>query len=102
MQNTHTILIICALFGLLFGLIIAEIQWRKSMHHANHVVPAAITKNSNKIVWQKIFYYAVMCTLLLFDKLLGVHVPEPVYWLDAFALAGGDVQKLANKFFRLK
>lgn len=92
---------IFALTGMLIGLLVAEYHWRKSMAHANHVVPAAITKNSNKIVWQKFFYYAVLCTLFAADHVLKIHVPEPVYWLDAFALAGGDVQKLANKFFRL-
>lgn len=102
MQNTQFYLIIYSGIGLLGGLIIAEIAWRKAMHHANHVVPAAITKNSNKIVWQKIFYYGVLGSLLVFQKLSGVAVPEPVYWLVSFAIAGGDVQKLANKFFRIK
>lgn len=92
---------IFALVGLLVGLVIAEIAWRKSLKHASHVVPAAITRNSNKIVWQKVFYYGVLCTLLGAEHFMHVNIPEPVYWLDAFAIAGGDVQKLANKFFRL-
>jgi hypothetical protein len=87
--------------GLLVGLVIAEIAWRKSMHHVNHVVPAAITKNANKIVWQKFFYYGVLLTLFGVEHFLGLRVPEPVYYIDVFAIAGGDIQKLANKFFRL-
>ena len=102
MSNTHIYWILAALTAMLIGLLVAEYHWRKSLHEANHVVPTAITKNSNKIVWQKFFYYAVLCTLFAADHFLNVKVPEPVYWLDAFALAGGDAQKLANKFFRLK
>jgi hypothetical protein len=92
---------IFALSGLLAGLVVAEIAWRKSMHHVNHVVPAAITKNSNKVVWQKVFYYGVLLTFFGAERFLGLHIPEPVYYIDVFAIAGGDIQKLANKFFRL-
>lgn len=101
-MNNYLSYTIAALVALLIGLLIAEYHWRKSLKQANHVVPTAITKNSNKIVWQKFFYYAVLCTLFAADHVLKINIPEPVYWLDAFALAGGDVQKLANKFFRLK
>jgi hypothetical protein len=93
--------LIFALSGLLIGLLVAEYNYKKARHHASHVVPATIVNNANKIVWQKVFYYGFFCTILFAEFVLKINVPEPVYWLDAFAIAGGDVQKLANKFFRL-
>lgn len=94
--------IIFGLVAVLIGLLIAEFHWKKSMHQANHVVPAAMTKNSNKVVWQKSFYYGLFLTFLAADHLTNVKIPEACYYLDVFALVGGDIQKLANKFFRLK
>jgi hypothetical protein len=101
MDSPHTYILIASLAGLLIGLLVAEYHYLKARSHANHVVPATLVNNSNKVVWQKLFYYGILCTLLAAEHFLHVNVPEPVYWLDAFAIAGGDVQKLANKFFRL-
>ena len=98
-QNTYTL--IAALVGLLIGLLIAEFQYRKARTHASHVVPATIVNNSAKIVHQKVFYYCVLLTLFAVEHLFTLQVPQPLYWLTGFAIAGGDVQKLANKFFRL-
>ena len=101
MEHINTFNIIACLVGLLVGLSVAEYHYLKARRHASNVVPATLVNNSNKIVWQKVFYYGILCTLLGAEHFLNVNVPEPVYWLDAFAIAGGDVQKLANKFFRL-
>lgn len=101
-MTNYMLYTIIALVALLIGLLVAEYHWRKSLKQANHVVPTAITKNSSKIVWQKTFYYGLFITFLLADHLLDIKLPEACYYLDVFALVGGDIQKLANKFFRLK
>lgn len=100
---THTTaIIIASLVGLLVGLLIAEFAWKKSSRHASHVVPATIVNNHYRVVKQKYFYFAVLLSLIGAQVLFSVHTPEPVFWLIGFAVAGGDVQLLANKFFRLK
>jgi divalent metal cation (Fe/Co/Zn/Cd) transporter len=101
MINHQEIVIFSALIAFLIGLIVAEVYARKAYRSANRVVPTAIIKNSQHIVWQKLFYYGVFLTFALLTW-LGVHVPEACYYLDVFAIAGGDVQKLANRFFRFK
>jgi hypothetical protein len=99
---THEqIVIFGALLAFLIGLLVAEFYARKSYKSANRVVPTAIVKNSHHIVNQKLFYYGVFLTFAIVSW-LGVHVPEACYYLDVFAIAGGDVQKLANRFFRFK
>lgn len=102
-MDTHqTNILIGAAVGLLTGLIVAEIAYKKSAKHANHVKPATIVNNHYRIVNQKLFYYVFFLTILFAEAVLKIRVPEPVFWLDGFAIAGGDVQKLATKFFRLK
>lgn len=91
-----------AMVGLLAGLLIAEYYYKKAARHTNHVMPATIIKNSHHVMQQKLFYYGFFLTILFAEYVLHINVPEPVYWLDGFAIAGGDVQKLAVKFFRLK
>ena len=95
-------ILIGASVGLLAGLIVAEIAYKKSARHADHVVPATIVNNHYHVVNQKLFYYIFFLTILFAEFALKIRIPEPVYWLDGFAIAGGDVQKLASKFFRLK
>jgi hypothetical protein len=102
MDNNHTLILMASLIGLLIGLIVAEIQYKKASRHADHVVPATIVNNHKKVINQKLFYYGFFLTILFSEYVLHIKVPEAVYWLDGFAIAGGDVQKLANKFFRLK
>lgn len=101
-HTTYIYIIIGALIGLLIGLLIAEIGFRKSAKHANHVVPATIVNNHTSVVKQKIIYYGVLVTFLGSSFLLGVKIPDLCYSLVSFAIVGGDIQKLATKFFRLK
>lgn len=102
-MDTHQkAILIGAAIGLLVGLIVAEIAYKKAAKHAQHVKPATIVNNHYKVVNQKLFYYIFFLTILFAEFVLHIRVPEPVYWLDGFAIAGGDVQKLATKFFRLK
>ena len=91
-----------SIVGLLVGLIIAEIGWKKSAKHASHVVPATIVNNSQHIIRQKIIYYGVLVTFIGSTVLFRVHIPDLCYSFISFAIVGGDIQKLANKFFRLK
>jgi hypothetical protein len=102
MDNTHTTVVFVSLVGFLFGLVVAEVAYKRASKHAAHVVPATIVNNHKKVVNQKLFYYGFFLTILFAEYVLHIKIPEPVYWLDGFAIAGGDVQKLANKFFRLK
>lgn len=102
-MDEHTaILAITAAVGLLVGLVVAEVAYKKSAKHASHVTPATIVNNHYKVINQKLFYYGVFLTILFAERVLDIKIPEPMYWLTGFAIAGGDVQKLANKFFRLK
>jgi len=96
------IYIIIALSGMLVGLIIAEISWRRSMKHTHHVVPAAIVTNSRKIVQQKQIYLGLLAIFILAQWLVNVVVPAECYTLVVFALVGGDVQKIASKHIRFK
>ena len=102
MDSHQTNILIGAAIGLLFGLVVAEIAYKRSARHANHVKPATIVNNHYRVVNQKLGYYIFFLTILFAEFVLHIKIPEPVYWLDAFAIAGGDVQKLATKFFRLK
>lgn len=102
MMSAHNLnILIAVLTGLLIGLSVAEYYYRKSRQHANHVVPATIVNNSHRIVQQKLFYYIVLLSLFCIQYVFNTKVPDPLYWLVGFSIAGGDVQKLANKFFRL-
>ncbi len=100
--DPHVAYSFAALAGLLVGLIVAELYYHKAKKHANHVVPAIIVKNSAHIYRQKLWYYGLFCTFLFSEYVLKVHIPEACYYLNVFAIAGGDIQKLATKFFRLK
>lgn len=102
MDMSHTNTILGSLGGLLIGLSVAEIYYLKARKHASHVVPATIVNNSHSIVKQKVFYYAVLLSLFFVEWKLNIKVNDALYWLVGFAIAGGDVQKLAVKFFRLK
>lgn len=102
MDDKTTYILIASLVGLLFGLLVAEIAYKRSANHASHVKPATIVNNHYRVVNQKLFYYGFFLTILFAEYVLHIKIPEPVYWLDGFAIAGGDVQKLATKFFRLK
>lgn len=102
-MNTHeTYILVAGLVGLLLGLLVAEIAFKKSAHHASHVVPGTIVNNHYKVVKQKLIYYGVLLTFLLAEFLLRIDIPDLCYSLIAFAIVGGDIQKLATKFFRLK
>lgn len=101
MITEHTNIILGSLGGLLIGLVVAEYYFLKARNHASHVVPATIVNNSHHIVNQKMFYYCVLLTLFVAQSRFGIH-NDVLYWLVGFAIAGGDVQKLAVKFFRLK
>lgn len=102
MTFDHPIIIIASAAGLVVGLLVAEYFYIKSRNHASHVVPATIVNNSHRIVQQKLFYYAVLLTLFFVEFQFHIRVNEALWWLTGFAIVGGDVQKLANKFFRLK
>jgi hypothetical protein len=102
MDTQHTYTIIGSLGGLLIGLSVAEFYYLKARKHASHVVPATIVNNSHWVIKQKLFYYAVLLTLFFIEVYFQLKVNDALYWLVGFAIAGGDVQKLANKFFRLK
>lgn len=102
MIDHRTIVIFGALVAFLIGLLVAEYYYLKAARHSNHVVPATIIKNSQHVVWQKVFYYGLFLTFLFADHVLKIRVPEACYYLDVFAIAGGDIQKLANRFFRLR
>lgn len=102
-MDSHQInILIGAVAGLVLGLIVAEIAYKKAARHAQYVKPATIVNNHYRVVNQKLFYYIFFLTILFSEFVLHIRIPEPVYWLDGFAIAGGDVQKLATKFFRLK
>lgn len=101
MDTSHVSIFVGSLIGLLIGLLVAEYYYIKSRKHASGVVPATIVNNSHHIVKQKFFYYGVLVTLFFVHVRFSVH-SDVLYWLVGFAIAGGDVQKLAVKFFRLR
>lgn len=102
-METHNLyILIGAIVGLLVGLLVAEIFFKKSAKHTNHVVPATIIRNSQHIVQQKLVYYATLSTFIGAQFFLNIKIPDLCYSLIVFAIVGGDIQKLATKFFRLK
>lgn len=102
-MDTHTIATITAgLVGLLIGLTVAEIAYRRAAHHANHVVPATIVNNYYKTVKQKQVYIGLLIVLLLAQAFLDIPVPTECYTLLVLALVGGDIQKIGTKHTRLK
>lgn len=103
MFDTHTAATISAgLVGLLVGLLVAEIAYKKAARHANHVVPAIIINNSHKVVKQKQWYIAILLLFIAAQALLKVEVPGECYTLVVCALVGGDLQKIASKYIRLR
>lgn len=91
-----------SLTGLLIGLVVAEVAYKKAAKHANHVVPAIIINNSHKVVQQKKAYIGLLAFFVFSQALLQVAVPGECYTLVVCALVGGDLQKIASKHLRLK
>lgn len=100
--DRYHIILLFSVAGLLFGLFVAEYYFHKSARHTNHVMPATIIVNSKNIAHQKIIYYGMFVSLVACRYLLSIDIPEACYTLVVFAIVGGDIQKIANKMFRLK
>lgn len=100
--DRYHILLLFAAVGLAIGLFVAEHQYHKSARRTNHVMPATIIKNSSKIADQKVAYYALLVFFVACDYILKIPIPEACYSLIVFAIIGGDIQKIANKFLRLR
>lgn len=102
MDQHETFILISSLAGLLAGLLVAELAYKKSAKRTHHVKPATIIVNSHNVVWQKLTYYGTLVTFIGADFFLSIRVPELCYSLVVFAIVGGDVQKLSTKFLRVK
>lgn len=101
-METHTsALVITGLIGLLVGLLVAEVFYKKAARKDN-VVPAIILRNAHHIVQQKQAYYALLGVFIVSQWLLTVKVPGECYTLVVCAIVGGDLQKIATKYLRLK
>lgn len=71
------------------------------MNENTHTL-SKVAKVHSHMLFVRAFYYILFLTVIFAQHVLNIHIPDAVYYLDVFALLGGDVQQLASRFFRLK